>query len=433
MKEDSFRKGVYMEEKPLNIAVLGLGSVGSKTVELLEQHQERIQQKIKRPVRVKWALVRSTTQTDKIKLAKRFDVLLTDSIDSILHDSEVELVIELLGRIEPAKTYIEACLAHKKSVITANKDLIATHGVTLQELACKQNVALLYEASVGGGIPIIHTLRQQFAFDPIIQLTGILNGTTNFILTKMLEEDLSYEHALSLAQELGYAESDPFNDVSGTDAAYKLLVLAQVAYGVSPKLSQIHLTGIESLTKESLQVAKQFGYKIKLLNRLTYRQQAFELIVAPMLLEEHQLLAQIDQETNALMIQSTQIGTTFLSGPGAGAAPTASSVLTDIFVYATSSTSSHYVSDQDVAVEAYPKQYGIFFKQPTRVKKFTNEQLDWIETIEHKEIHEQTYTMVTTKKILSEEKTQLVEQIESITPVLMCLDRIESTEKEGGQ
>lgn len=433
MKEISFRKGVYMEDKPLNIAILGLGSVGGKVVELLAHHQKKMVDQTGRKIQIKTALVRSVTQPDKRSIAQRYGIELTESIETITNDPEIELVIELLGRIHPAKEYIEACLMKQKSVITANKDLVASHGASLNDLAQTYNVALLYEASVGGGIPIIQTLQQQFAFDEITKMTGILNGTTNFILSKMLDEALSYEDALALAQELGYAESDPFNDVSGTDAAYKAIVLAQVVYKIAPSLEQVALEGIEDLSSDYLALVKQFGYKVKLLATIKAIAGQVELQVAPTLIDTQQLLAQIDQETNALVIESKQIGQTFLSGPGAGAAPTASSVLADLYHYLTTQTSTSSSLKLATLGKKTSKIYGICFEQPTQIKNFTNQQLTWIDTIVHQTVETKTYIMVRTKPILEAEKTQLCTQIAELTSFSKCLEVFDAKEKEDGQ
>lgn len=419
-----------MKDKPIKIAILGLGSVGSKTVELIQAHQEQIKEKTGKEVIVKTALVRSVDQADKQRLAQKFQLTLTETIDTIVHDPEIDLVIELLGRIEPAKTYIELVLRQQKSVITANKDLIALHGEALSHLAVANGACLLFEASVGGGIPIVHTLRQQFAFDTIKRMSGILNGTTNFILTKMLTEHLSYDHALSLAQELGYAESDPFNDVSGTDAAYKLMVLAQIAYGISPKLADISLTGIEQLTSLELKIAAAFGYKVKLINDIARYQTGVELTVEPMLVSTQAVLSQIDNELNALAIQSQQIGHTLLSGPGAGAAPTASSVLADLCVYLKDPTPKETVW-HDYQLTTGKHVYGIYLKRPAKVKKFTNEQLEWIETIAHQTVAEETYMLVTTKPIAVNEKEELVAALRTLSAFVGCLRVFESNGKEG--
>lgn len=239
-----------------------------------------------------------------------------------------------MGRIDPAKSYLMKILRAKKHLVTANKDLIALHGQELEKCAKENNVGLYYEAAVAGGIPILRTLASAYASDHITKLLGILNGTSNFMLTKMFEENWSYDQALSKAQELGYAESDPTNDVEGIDAAYKLAILCQFAFGMRIPFNEISHQGIPSITKEDVSVARQLGYVIKLVGHIEEGNNGLEAEVVPTFISVKHPLASVDDVMNAIFIESDGIGNAMYYGAGAGQMPTATSVLSDIMTIA---------------------------------------------------------------------------------------------------
>lgn len=419
-----------MEGKKLRIAMLGLGSVGSKVVELVTKNSEYLYQRTGVQVEIVYGLVRSILEEDKKKLAKNYQFQLTDSYDDILSDDSIDVVVELIGRVSPAKEYIVRALKAKKHVVTANKDVMAQYAHELLPLANQHGVTIGYEASVAGGIPIVNPLKTQFSLDTITSIRGILNGTTNFILTKMLNESLSYEEALTLAQELGFAESDPTNDVEGIDAAYKVMILAQLAYHVYPKMEDVQIDGITAIHPAQLAVAKQFGYKIKLLGEVKAISNELSLRVAPALVSDQTSLALIDNETNALQVNSTQIGQSFLSGPGAGAAPTATSVLADIQTLIEKKelgTSNQFTPvffenlEFTFLAESPAEKMGIVMKKANASQKFTNDQLADIQSIHHVSIADDAYEWLVTNPLTREQLHDLLESLNKMGSVLGAL------------
>lgn len=428
-----------MEGKKLRIAVLGLGSVGSKVIELLTAQREKIQQTHQVTIEIVYGFVRSVNQVEKQQFAQANHIQLTENIEDILQDEQVDVVIELLGRIHPAKDYIIQALQAKKQVITANKDVIASYGAEIQAVAAENGVSISYEASVGGGIPIVHTLKTQFGLDTISKITGIMNGTTNFILTKMQQEQLTYEAALTLAQEMGFAESDPTNDVEGIDAAYKLMVLAQLIYGIYPNLEQVYCQGITHITALQMAVAAKFGYKIKLLGELVADSNQYGLRVAPFLVAETELLAQINDETNALSIDSQQIGTTFLSGPGAGAAPTATSVLADIQALLNQGLAIAPTATKVGTTEVFteidwkqkPEVYALILKKKQPTQKFSNEQLALIEKIAYVTVEDEAIEWLETTALTAQQLATLQTSLASLGEILGCLPFTKTLSERG--
>ena len=246
----------------INIGILGLGTVGSGVVKMLTEHAEKISLITGRKLVVKTVVVHDLTKKRTVDMT---GINVTDDIDVLLNDSEIKLVVEVMGTVKTAKEYIKRALKAKKHVVTANKDLIATHGPELTSLALKQGCDLYYEASVAGGIPILRTIVNSFAADKIVEVKGIVNGTTNYIMTQMNQAGISYEQALAQAQELGFAEADPTNDVEGIDAAYKMIILTQFAYGKDITLDDVKIEGISGVKLADIEEAKRLGYKIKLL------------------------------------------------------------------------------------------------------------------------------------------------------------------------
>ncbi|HIY57442.1 MAG TPA: homoserine dehydrogenase [Candidatus Tetragenococcus pullicola] len=312
----------------LSIALLGLGVVGSGVMEIITTQNEKIYEKTGYRLHIDKALVRSKEASRKVVEDKK--IQLTTSIADIIEDPKIDVVVELIGGIHPAKEFISQSLENKKHVVTANKDLLAIHGTELRKLARQKNVSLFYEASVAGGIPILRTLSTHFATDNITAIYGILNGTTNFILTKMIQENLSYEMALKKAQELGYAEADPKNDVGGLDTAYKLIILTKLAFGMDLSLEDIEIQGIQDISKDAVNRAQKAGYEIKLIGQAESINDKLNVKVAPVWISQKHPLAMIANEKNGVFIQSDSIGESMFYGPGAGSLPTATSVLADL-------------------------------------------------------------------------------------------------------
>ncbi|MBZ2156649.1 homoserine dehydrogenase [Streptococcus anginosus] len=313
----------------IKIALLGFGTVASGVPFLLKENSEKIVQAAHSEIEIAKVLVKDDAEKERLLAAgNHFNFVTT--IDEIVNDKEVTIVVELMGRIEPAKTFITQALEAGKHVVTANKDLLAVHGTELLEIANKNKVALYYEAAVAGGIPILRTLVNSLASDKITRLLGVVNGTSNFMLTKMLEEGWSYEAALSEAQRLGFAESDPTNDVDGIDAAYKMVILSQFAFGMTVKFEDVTHQGIRNITPEDVAVAQQLGYVVKLVGSIEETESGLAAEVTPTFLPKSHPLASVNGVMNAIFVDSIGIGESMYYGPGAGQKPTATSVVADI-------------------------------------------------------------------------------------------------------
>lgn len=316
-----------MTKRVMNVALLGAGTVGSGVIEVLKKNSSDIAQKVGLEINLKSILVRNP---DKIAELKD-NYQITDDFNTILNDDEVDVVIELIGREHPAKEYIVEALKHKKSVVTANKDVIAKYGHELLDLAAINGVDLLFEASVGGGIPIIRPLKECLAANKISSIMGIVNGTTNFMLTKMTNEDLDFDTVLKEAQEKGYAESDPTADIGGLDAARKLAILASIAFNTRTSLEDITVEGIQKLQLRDVQYAKELGYIIKLLAIGKFDDQiGNSLSVRPTMLPEKHPLANVNDVFNAIFVTGDAVGETMFLGRGAGGLPTASAICADL-------------------------------------------------------------------------------------------------------
>jgi homoserine dehydrogenase len=313
--------------KPVAVAILGLGTVGTGVARLLTEQTRRISRRAGRPVQWKWALVRDLGKARDVSLE---DVQVTDDASQILDDPDVEVIIETMGGIQPALGLTLAALAAEKKVVTANKALLAEYGERIFSMArdCQGTVA--FEASVGGGIPIVQAIGASLAANQIQSLAAIVNGTCNFILTRMSSEGLSYEDALRQAQQLGYAEADPTMDVDGTDTAHKLAILAQLAFEANVKPQQIPRVGIDKLSQADLKYAGELGYSIKLLALARLSEAGLELRVAPTLVRRGTPLAEVRGPYNAIRVVGDAVGDTLFYGRGAGSMPTASAVVGDL-------------------------------------------------------------------------------------------------------
>ncbi|GCF93459.1 homoserine dehydrogenase [Enterococcus florum] len=315
-------------EKPVKVGLLGLGVVGTGVLEILSDHQNKIEKSIGCPLAVTKALIRPTE--DKAAIAEKYDLQLVHELSDIIEDPEIDIVVEVMGRIEPAKTFIAEALKAGKHVVTANKDLLAQHGSELASLAHEQKRNLYYEASVAGGIPILRTIANSLAADDITEVLGIVNGTTNYMLTKMVTEQMSYDVALKQAQELGFAESDPTNDVDGIDAAYKMVILSKFAFGMTITMDQVKVKGIRGLASEDVSMADSLGYTVKLIGSTKKTGDSISAEVGPVLVPNTHPLASIHNEFNAVFVKSSGIGESMYYGPGAGARPTATSIVADL-------------------------------------------------------------------------------------------------------
>jgi homoserine dehydrogenase len=313
--------------EPFNIALIGCGTVGSGVVRLLLEQRERLAARAGRPLVLRRVVVRDAAKPRPASLPRE---LLTSDLRQVITDPAIHAAVEVVGGVDWARKAVLDLLAAGKHVVTANKALLAQHGEEVFEAARRHNRAVAFEASVAGGIPIIAALAQSLAANQIVALQGILNGTSNFILSAMSESGLGYSQALAEAQQRGFAEADPTLDVDGTDAAHKLAILAQIAFGVSVRASAIEYRGIVGLHEMDIRYARELGYTIKLLAEAWLHEHQLALHVSPVLLRHQTPLAQVRGAYNAIQVVGDAVGDTLYYGQGAGQMPTASAVVADL-------------------------------------------------------------------------------------------------------
>lgn len=315
--------------KPIRVGLLGLGVVGGGTLAILERNREEIARRAGRDIIVTRAAVRPMDlERARSRVVSRVE-LCTDPAE-VVNAPDVDIVAELMGGIEPAKTLILQAIAHGKHVVTANKALLATHGNEIFAAAHQKGVMVGFEAAVAGGIPIIKALREGLTANRIEWIAGIINGTSNFILTSMRDKGESFESALKQAQALGYAEADPTFDIEGIDAAHKLTLMAAIAFGIPMQFDRAYTEGISKLTAQDIRYAQEFGYRIKLLGMTRRTAKGVELRVHPTLIPEKRLIANVDGVMNAVLVKGDAVGPTLYYGAGAGAEPTGSAVVADL-------------------------------------------------------------------------------------------------------
>lgn len=308
----------------VNIAVMGYGTVGSGVVEVINTNGARINQRIGDELRIKYVLDLRDFPGDPIqeKIVHDFDI--------IVNDPEIQIVVEVMGGIEPAYTFVKKCLLAGKSVATSNKALVAKHGAELLSIARERDINFLFEASVGGGIPIIRPLNSSMTADEIEEITGILNGTTNYMMTKMFYEGSDYDDVLREAQEKGYAERNPEADVEGYDACRKIAILSSLISGQQVDFEDIYTEGITKISKEDMMYAKAMGMTIKLLATSKRQGDLLQAMVAPYLLRKEHPLYSVNDVFNAIFVHGNVLGDAMFYGSGAGKLPTASAVVADV-------------------------------------------------------------------------------------------------------
>jgi homoserine dehydrogenase len=316
-----------MSMKPINVGLLGIGTVGGGTFTVLQRNAEEITRRAGRPIRI-------TVVADKnLELAKQVTggkCRVTDDAFSVVNDPEVDIVIELIGGYGVAKELVLKAIANGKHVVTANKALLATHGNEIFKAAQDKGVMVAFEAAVAGGIPIIKALREGLTANRIEWIAGIINGTTNFILSEMRDKGLSFDTVLKEAQRLGYAEADPTFDIEGVDAAHKITILSALAFGIPMQFDKAYIEGISKLDAIDIKYAEQLGYRIKLLGITKRTPEGVELRVHPTLIPAKRLIANVEGAMNAVLVQGDAVGATLYYGKGAGAEPTASAVIADL-------------------------------------------------------------------------------------------------------
>ncbi len=310
----------------INIGLLGMGTVGTGVVKILTNNAYDISQKVGMSVHIKKIMVRNLTKPRSIETTAEF----TTSFEDIINDQEIDVVVELLGGMEPAKDYILRALRAGKHVVTANKDVVAKFGQEILDVAEENKVDFLFEASVAGGIPIIRPLKQCLAANKISEVMGIINGTTNYMLTKMMNEGLDFDSVLAEAQAKGYAEADPTADVGGLDAARKIAILASIAFSSRVSIDNVYVEGITNISKEDIGYAKELGYAIKLLAIAKDDEKGIDVRVHPAFIPITHPLAAVHDVFNAIYIKGDAVGETMFYGRGAGEMPTASAAVADI-------------------------------------------------------------------------------------------------------
>ncbi len=321
-----------IKSKMIKVGIIGVGTVGTSVANILKDNADVISARAGVDIIVKSGVVKNLAKD------RGLDITLTDNVDDILNDDEIDIVVELMGGVEEPFEVVKRALESGKAVVTANKALLAYHRYELQDLA--GNIPFEFEASVAGGIPIINALRDGLSANHIESIMGIMNGTCNYMMTKMTNEGVAYDAILKEAQELGYAEADPTFDVGGYDAAHKLLILASIAYGIDAKPEDILIEGIDKVTQDDIAFAKEFGYAVKLLGIAKKEGNEVELRVHACLIKQEEMIAKIDGVMNGISVVGDKVGETLYYGPGAGGDATASAVVANIIDIARSGKST---------------------------------------------------------------------------------------------
>ena len=311
----------------IKVGLAGFGNVGKGTYDILERNHSLIRQRAGAPISVKRVTVRNV---DRVKLLVDEDVIVTNDWHDLVNDPEVNVVVEAMGGIEPAKSLILAAIDAGKHVVTANKALLAEHGNEIFSAAQAKGVNVAFEAAVAGSIPIVKALREGLAANRVSSIAGIINGTCNFILSTMRDTGRSFDDVLKEAQRLGYAEADPTFDIEGTDSAHKLMLLSAIAFGVPVDMSKVHIEGITHLEAKDIKFAEELGYRIKLLGITKYTDYGIELRVHPALVPTRRLLANVEGAMNAVVVKGDAAESSLYYGKGAGSEPTGSAVVADL-------------------------------------------------------------------------------------------------------
>jgi homoserine dehydrogenase len=319
----------------LNVAILGFGTVGEGVFKTIQSHQEELAANIGKKVKVAAVLIRNQQKARKIP----GNILVTSDFNEIIRLPKLDIVIEAIVGSEPGFTYLKKAIQRGCHIITANKQMFAHHGNELIKLAEEKGVSVGFEATVAGGIPIIQTLRHLLKVNRVHSLQGILNGTSNFILTEMRENQLSFDDALKMAQQKGFAEADPVNDIEGIDAFYKLMILSKIAFGKEPKWESVEIQGVSGISYDQIKEAENRGLRFKHIASLSKNGDEIIGSVKPMLIDKSHPFYNIEGVENAVNVKSDIVGSITLQGPGAGMFPTASAMIEDLVYVAQSKTS----------------------------------------------------------------------------------------------
>lgn len=427
----------------VKVGILGLGTVGSGTINVLKRNADEISRRVGRPIQIVAAAVRDLT---KPRACSTEGVSLTDDPFEVVNNPNIDIVVELIGGGGLAYELSVAAIKQGKHVVTANKALIALHGNELFALAAERNVAFAFEAAVAGGIPIIKALREGLSGNRVQRLAGIINGTGNFILTEMREKNRAFEDVLKEAQQLGYAEADPAFDIEGTDAAHKLTILASIAFGIPLQFERVYTEGITEISSEDVIDAERLGYRIKHLGIAKATAHGIDLRVHPTLVPKRQLIANVEGVMNAVLVTSDAVGDTLYYGAGAGDEPTASAVVADIvdLARATAITSENrvpYLAFQqnslvDIPILDIDKIETAYYLRMTAldqpgvladITKILGEQGISIEAIEQKESglnHREVPIMMLTHRVVESSMNAAIRQIEALSSIRGTITRI---------
>lgn len=313
--------------KPVKVGLLGLGTVGTGVVRIVEGHQEDLSSQVGSPILIEKIAVKNKEKERSISVDYR---KVTDDPWEVIRDPEIDVIVEVMGGIGQTREYLLEALDRGKHIVTANKDLMALHGSEILAKAQEKQCDVFYEASVAGGIPIIRTLIEGFSSDRIMKIMGIVNGTTNYILSKMSQEGASYDDVLAEAQQLGYAEADPTSDVEGLDAARKMAILSTLGFRTNVELGDVSVKGISQVSKEDILYAKSLGYEMKLLGIAERTDEQVSISVQPTMVRTSHPVAAVNGVFNAVYVYGEAVGETMFYGPGAGEMPTATSVVADL-------------------------------------------------------------------------------------------------------
>jgi homoserine dehydrogenase len=313
--------------KPINVGLLGIGTVGGGTFSVLKRNQEEIARRAGRGIVIK---IIADRDVEKARRIAGDDTLVTSDANDVVTHPDINIVVELIGGYTTAKELTLKAIENGKHVVTANKALLASHGTEIFAAAQRRGVMVAFEAAVAGGIPIIKALREGLTANRIEWIAGIINGTSNFILSEMRNKGLGFDTVLKQAQKLGYAEADPTFDVEGIDAAHKITIMASIAFGIPMQFDKVYTEGITKLTGEDIRYAEELGYRIKLLGITKKTSKGIELRVHPTLIPSRRLIANVEGVMNAVVVKGDAVGPTLYYGAGAGAEPTASSVIADL-------------------------------------------------------------------------------------------------------
>ncbi|MGL6173923.1 MAG: homoserine dehydrogenase [Cellulosilyticaceae bacterium] len=402
----------------MNVAVLGYGTVGAGVVEILTANKETIEKKANETIELKYILDIRDFKEDPMQ-----DKIIQD-FEIILKDDTVNVIAEAMGGLEPAYSYVKSALQVGKSVVTSNKELVAAYGPELIKIAKENKCNFLFEASVGGGIPIIRPLNMAFTGDNIEEITGILNGTTNFILTKMKNEGRRFESVLLEAQELGYAERNPAADVEGHDACRKIAILASLAFGEHVDYKEVSTQGITHITSEDIAYAKEMGYTIKLLGTCKKQGEEISTRVAPTLIPNQHPLANINDVFNAVFVKGDMVGDVMFYGRGAGKLPTASAMVADI-IDAVRHEGTHvniFWSREKLAISPKDEMVTSYFVRIEGQPSYASVRVKDIfgEVEEVKSLDNNEYVFIT-KKEAEKEFTTKIEQVKEDFKVINCI------------